>query len=429
MTHRLLFLAIFPLFANAQNTLQFGPASEQGQLQNINDIALIINEEAISRSQLANELNAAQATLPKEVRLPEQEKGKVLLERVIMQHLVKQLAEKAKLNLTAEEIDKALANIAAQNGVSISQLLVRVKRDTGMNEAQYRDLLREQLVQAQLKERVVGDSINITSSQIDDQLAQIARQRGSVLHLQDLLMPIPNLPINERGPAIDKNFSALSNALKNNDDDLAQAAVSIGAQFKDLGEVNIAKIPPQFARAIVGLSAGEMLSTPVIDADGMHFLKVVSKTAQGQQGYVVPEAKLAHILIRRHSQNPLAAKREIDQIYSALQHGANFADLARQYSQDPASAAKGGELGWMSADSVDPRFAKQLENVPVGQLSAPFESTFGWHIIYVEDRRNVDRSEARIREQIRETLYQTALEDAWTQRLLELRESAYVEIR
>lgn len=336
---------LLPFFGLAMaQSLVFGPnTTHSNDVQTLNDIGLVVNQEAISRTQLARELQAAEAMLPKGMKENIPDLHQALIERVIMEHIIKQLAERAQLAVNSEDIEQGIQSVAEQNGLSVSELYKKVAIDTGMNQTQYRDFIAQQITQNSLKEMVVGNDIRITPSQVEDQVAQIARQQGSTLHLQDLLVPVPNVPVNQRGPIINDTLGKISAALKKNNDDLSRISSEVaGSRFTDLGVVNIAQIPPRFARAVIGLKSGEILSTPVVDADGMHFLKVVSKHANnGKQSYIVPEVRLAHILIRNDRQNPNAAKRDIQRIYTALQQGADFADMARRYSQDPNSAVKG----------------------------------------------------------------------------------------
>lgn len=430
MIRYFLLLALLPLISYSQ-TLQFGPnQSSAGHVQAIDDVGLVINNEAISRKQLANEMQAARQSMPKEVLFTGESEQSLLLERVIMQHLLQQMIQRADIVVKEQDVDAAIQRMAAQNGLTVSQMLQRIKKETGMGEKAYHMALSQEIKQRQLQEYYVGNSIRISKSEIEDQLAQIARQQGSKVHLQDLLLPVPNLAPEERGEVIAESLAIISTELEKNSDDLAQAAKSIpNAQFKDLGDVNIGQIPLRFAHALVGIKSGEMVDKPVVDADGMHFLKVVSKTTEGSNGYIVPEAKMAHILIRHNGQNPKEAKMMIDKIYAELQQGADFSEMAKKFSQDPQSAVRGGELGWMSADTVDPRFAKQLQQAPLNQMTPPFESAFGWHILKVYERRLQDRGDEIIQGKIRESLYQSALEDAWQQRLVSERQNAYIDIR
>lgn len=417
-----------PLLLNAQN-LSFGPQQQVSTAKPIDDVALVINQEAISRRQLDAELAAARAALPKDIPFSDAQLQNLLLDRVIMQHLITQLVKQHDIQVSEQEIEEAIARVAAQNSLNPKQLQQQVQKQTGMNAAQYRRSIAEQIAQAKLQEALVGKRVSVSSTQINDQLTQIARQEGTSLHLQDLLLPVPDLPVEERAPAIHDTLARISSALRQHNQDLTLAAAEIPeARFTDLGQVSISQIPLRFAQAVVSLNSGEMVSKPVVDADGMHFLKVVSKTVAGDKGYVVPQAQMAHILIRHNPQNPAAAKASIEQVYAALQQGADFADLARQYSQDPASALRGGELGWLSADTVDPKFAEQMIAAPLNSISAPFESSFGWHIIKVYARENIDRSEDVLRERIRASLYQAALQRAWESRMMEARQNAYIQL-
>ncbi len=409
--------------------LTFGPAG-QSSLLPVDEIALVVNREAVSRRQLQRELAAARAELPPNAHIPAAQEQEILLERVINQHLIHQLLERAALTLTEAEIDKGVVQIAQQNEISVAQLFAQVKQDTGMYEQEYRQIVAEQIVQSQLKQLTVGRNIRVSQNEIDGQVAQIARERGATIYLQDLLLPLPDGTPEKRGQRYDEQITAVAAALEENNADLAVVAQVVpDTYFRDLGDVNIGRIPPRFSRAVANLSAGSIVDAPVIDSDGMHFLKVVSKTGGSGEGYVVIQAKLRHILMRRDSPTPAAAKLRIDTLSRQLQTGADFATLARRYSQDPASSAKGGELGWLSVDQVAPRFADMMTKIPLNQISEPFESVFGWHIIQVDARREVDRSEEKIRERIRNVLYEAALEQAWQQKLAELRQAAYISIR
>lgn len=409
--------------------LTFGPP-EQASVLPVDEVALVVNRQAISRTQLQRELAAARAELPENAHLPSADEERILLEQVITRHLVHQLLEQAALTLDAQEIDRGIVRIAQQNGMTVSQLFARVARDTGMDIETYRQNVAEQIVQSQLKKHAVGHDIRISQNEIDAQVAQISRERGATIHLQDLLVAVPAGTPEVRGAAYDELTRKIAAALVENDADLAAVAEALpDTLFRDLGEVNIGRIPPRFSRAVANLSAGSIVTAPVIDSDGMHFLKVVSKAGGSGEGYLVTQAKLRHILIRNDPHNPAAAKLRIDTLAAKLSAGADFAALARRYSEDPASSVKGGELGWMSVDQVAPRFAEVMTAIALNRISEPFQSVFGWHIIEVDARRTVDRSEEKIRERIRNVLYEAALERAWQQKLAELRQAAYIDIR
>ncbi|UJF25390.1 peptidylprolyl isomerase [Suttonella sp. R2A3] len=409
--------------------LDFGPAGETN-LKGLDEIAVVINEETITRRQLAKELAVERRMLPKGINLPEGEINEQLTERVIMNHLLKQMEQRGDFSASTEEIDRAVAMVAQQNGLDKAQLLRRVRRDTGLDEAAFRAQMASNIVQDKLKQALIGRNINISPATIETQIAQITRLNETTLYLQDLLLPIPEGSADERGPAVKETIRQVSEALNEHNDDLAQVAQVVPkAKFVDLGAVNIAQVPPRFAEAVSRLSSGEVLSTPVVDQDGMHFLKVRAKQSQSGQA-VVDQANVAHILLRAQGKEDFIAQQRIaEQLVSQLQQGADFAEVARRYSQDPTSAVRGGELGWVGADEMVPEFAQAMLQVPLGEITAPVQTPYGWHILKVNDRRQVDRSDDVLRARIRESLYNKYLEDAWQQRLIQLRQQAYVEIR
>ena len=407
---------------------QFGPANSS-PLQGIDEIAVVINNESISRRQLAEEIARERSLIPADIELPPSVLEQQLTERVVMAHLIQQLKQRLNVSANDEEISAAIANVAQQNGVSPSELLKRVRRDTGLDEQAYRAQIANTISESKLKQGLVGRDINVTPTDIDAQIAQIARQSNVAIELQDLLLPRPSGNAEERGAAVQEQMRSLSQALKNADGDLEQVAIAMPeARLVNLGTVSMAQIPPRFAQAIATQPIGEVLSEPVVDSDGMHFLKVLSRQSEGN--VVIPEANVEHILLRAEGEQDIAAQKVlIDELYQRLQQGADFSVLASQYSQDPASAARGGKLGWMSADQVVPAFANAMLNVPLNTVSQPFLSPYGWHIVRVSDRREVDRADDVLRARIRESLFNKYLEDAWQQRLIQLRQQAYVEFR
>lgn len=431
MKKTLLISAVLALTGQAwAQNLQFGPPADAVRGEALDEIGLIINNTAISRRTLAAELAAARNALGKAEGASEALLHERAMDQVIMKHLLADLLKLANIRIRDEDINNAVARIAEQNGITPAELLKRVKQDTGLNEAAYREQLVEDLTYEKLRQALIGDSVKVSEQAIDDQITQIARQQGSTIHVQDLLLPVPQGEPNERGAKIRESLAAVSAAVAGSAD-LREAAAKVpGAAFNDLGVINIGQIPPNFARAVVTLAPGQMVAQPVIDSDGMHFLKVLSKTTGESGKAIIPEGKVRHILLRSTSRLDEKTQEEnIQRIHQQLLAGAKFDELARRYSHDQASAVKGGDLGWISADQVAPEFADVMVRTAPGQISAPFKSSFGWHVLQLEDIRNVDRSEEKLRERIRDSLYNKAVEEAWQQRLLELRENAYIVIK
>ena len=423
----LLIAASLSLAAPAQN-LKFGPANSApaSASQPIDEIGIVINDEAITRRQLAQEIEAARRSLPKDLQLPAGALEHQLLEHVIMNHLLAQIEKKAGLDISEDELNAAIAQIAERNKVSEQKLYTQAQRDTGLGRDAFREQVRKSLAQEHIKEGMVGADINISERQVDEYLAKIAREQGSTMHVQDLLIPLPEGDAKSRAGEVDAKIREVSQALRESGGNLQQASARVaGAHYNDLGNVNLAAIPPRFARAIAKLGVGETVESPVVDDDGMHFLKVAGKNS-AEGNYTLNEANAAHILLRGNDDN---SKARIDAIYRELQAGADFASLARRYSEDAQSAAKGGDLGWVSSDQFGGELAQTIESQPIGSISKPVKTPYGYHIVLVRERRQADKSEAMLREQIKRSLYAKALDEAWQQRLQALRREAYINIR
>ena len=426
-TLALLLTASISLAAPAQN-LKFGPANSTpaSASQPIDEIGIVINDEAITRRQLAQEIEAARRSLPKDLQLPAGALEHQLLEHVIMNHLLAQIEKKAGLDISEDELNAAIAQIAERNKVSEQKLYTQAQRDTGLGRDAFREQVRKSLAQEHMKEGMVGADINISERQVDEYLAKIAREQGSTMHVQDLLIPLPEGDAKSRAGEVDSKIREVSQALRESGGNLQQASARVtGAHYNDLGNVNLAAIPPRFARAIAKLGVGETVESPVVDDDGMHFLKVAGKNS-AEGNYTLNEANAAHILLHGNDDN---SKARIDAIYRELQAGADFASLARRYSEDAQSAAKGGDLGWVSSDQFGGELAQTIESQPIGSISKPVKTPYGYHIVLVRERRQADKSEAMLREQIKRSLYAKALDEAWQQRLQALRREAYIDIR
>ena len=386
------------------------------------DVGLIINNRALSKNEVRQELALLRRTAP--AGIPE----KQLLEELIRRQLLQELATRNDISVSDEEIDGALAEVAAKNQLSTGALLQKLQREMGLNAVEYRRHLAQSLLEEKMKMEAVAPEISVREEEIDDQIAQLAYKADTTLQVEDLLLPLPAGTPEQRGPLIQKLLQQVSGALRQTHNNLQAAAQLLpNARFNSLGQVNLLQAPPRFARVLANLPVGEVSATPVIDSDGMHFLRVAARAAGGEEGKAVKttEADVAQILVRGHD---AGAKEKIEAIYRQLQGGANFASLAQRYSEDSASAAKGGEMGYVNAEELGEEFGQALERAPLGQVLPPFETPFGWHLIRVKDRRQVDASEALLRQRIRVGLFMQRLEEKWQQNLQNLRQGAFVKV-
>ena len=235
-------LAAITLSSSAQN-LAFGPASTP-QSQPIDEIGLVINDEAITRRQLAQEIEAERRSVPKGLDIPDTELRKQLLERVIMNHILSQIEKRAGLNISDEEVNAAIAQIANRNRLSEKALYAQAQKDTGLNREAFREQIRRTLAQDQMKEGMVGADITISDQQVDDYLAKLAREQGSTMHIQDLLIPLPTGDAKSRAATVDEKIREVARALQENGQDLGQAAARVSGARESASKSHKPGAPP-----------------------------------------------------------------------------------------------------------------------------------------------------------------------------------------
>jgi peptidyl-prolyl cis-trans isomerase SurA len=195
----------------------------------------------------------------------------------------------------------------------------------------------------------------------------------------------------------------------------------------DLGWRRPDEIPSAFAEVVRTLSPGES-SDLIRSPAGFHILKVEDIRGGGVR--TVTQTHARHILVRPNEVVSSAeARLRLERLVERIQGGADFEELARANSEDPGSARRGGDLGWASPGQFDPVFEQEMNKLAPGQVSAPFQSSFGWHIVQVMDRREVDDSDGYERNQAREVLLRRKAEDEWELYLRRLRDEAYVDYR
>jgi len=196
----------------------------------------------------------------------------------------------------------------------------------------------------------------------------------------------------------------------------------------DLGWRNIAELPYLFITPLLSMQMGDT-SDVLRNPSGFHIIKLIDKKVN-QQSHQVQQTLARHILIKTSLITKDAdAKRTLTEVRQRIVKGANFAQLAKEYSDDPGTVNEGGDLGWTNPEQFDPIFAQEMAKLAPKQISEPFKTPFGWHIIQVEDRRTIDSTEEFQRNQVRQLIQRRKFEDSLQDWITELRTTAHVEIK
>jgi peptidyl-prolyl cis-trans isomerase SurA len=355
-----------------------------------------------------------------------------IMERLIIESLQVQEAERRGLVIDDETLTRAVTAFAAQNNMTLEQFAQQLEQD-GRNYAEFREQIRKEMIMQRLQQAIVNRRISISEQDVDDLLSspyykQLLSDEFRVGHI--LLAVEPD--------ASDETVQAAKDAAKEivtelrDGADFTQMAVSRSAgshalEGGDLGWRKAAELPTLFAELVVQMNVGDV-SDPIPSPSGFHVIKLLDRRGAGVQ--TETQTKLRHILVMpseiRTEEETEALIRDI---YQRLEAGADFAELAAEYSEDPGSALAGGELGWTSGDEFVPKFQEVMAATPTGSLSEPFRSQYGWHILEVEDRREQDMSDEARRDMALKILHGRRFEEELDKWLKELRDEAFVEIR
>ncbi|MGH8077103.1 MAG: peptidylprolyl isomerase [Lysobacter sp.] len=411
------------------------PLQAQSNLQPIDRIAAVVNEDVILRSELDRAVaNISAQYAGRENQLPPREVlEKQVLERLVLVKLQIARAQETGVRVTDQEVDQAIANVATQNKVTPEQLREQVGRD-GTPYSEFRRSIHDELLTQRLRQRFAQSRISVSEAEIDAALAA-QQSAGPQLHLAHILVAMPEGATPEQIATAQKKIEGVKALLDRGEMDFAAAAVRYSdspnaLEGGDLGWRSSDEIPSAFATLIRDMQPGQV-SAPLRGPSGFQLLKLVDiRDASQGEARMVTEYNARHILIRVSDTTPDAqAKAKADTLAARIAGGADFAQIAREQSQDANSQGKGGDLGWFTQEAFGPDFGGQVAALQDNQVSQPFRTDAGWHIVQRLGARQSDSTTQTRRAQIGETIGRRKLEDEWNRFLRELRGEAYVDLR
>ncbi|MBI5429816.1 MAG: peptidylprolyl isomerase [Nitrosomonadales bacterium] len=406
----------------------------QQQLALIDAVIAVVNDDVITRYELAERVSMVASQLRKQnTPLPPADVlEKQILERMITDLLQVQFAGESGIRVDDTQLNLAITRIAQQNGYA-SSLEFRAKLEAdGIDYKQFREEIRNEIIFTRLREREVESKLVISDSEVDNYLANKARlgSAGEEFHLAHILVVVPEQASADKIQAARERAEQALGQL-NGGADFAQVAASFsdaGDALKggDLGWRASDRIPPLFMNELQTLKAGrttEVLRSP----SGFHILKLVEKRS-GNAPVVITQTHARHILIKTSEiVSESQARERLMEIRQRIENGADFAEQARRYSQD-GSAQQGGDLDWLSPGQTVPEFEEAMNKLQPNEIGA-VQSQFGWHLIQVLERRNTDVSELQKRQQARAAIGTFKSDEQYQDWLRQLRDRAFVEYR
>ncbi|MBL8198853.1 MAG: peptidylprolyl isomerase [Chromatiales bacterium] len=406
--------------------------SSSGEL--LDGIAAIVNDGVVLKSELQLEtrriverLKAQNTQLPPNDVLVRQ-----VLDRLIIQQLQLQRADNVGIKISDETLNLALANIAERNNVSLADLPGLLARE-GVDYAAYRRDLRQQITIDQLRQRDVLQRIAVSPREVD---AFLARQEGKSNLREDFLVSHILIPVSSTAqPAEIETAQKLADELHARilaGENFAKLALtySSGQQALEggsLGWLKGSELPSIFADVAPGLPRGGV-SEPIRNASGFHLIRLDDR--RGGEPIMEDQTHARHILMTTNEvQDDDAVRQKLLEIRQRILAGEDFSAVAKVVSEDPQSAVEGGDLGWTGPGNFVPEFDKTMNALQLDQISEPFKTQFGWHILQVLERRVYDATADRQRQEAVLAIRNSKLGDEaelWTRRL---RDEAFVEIR
>jgi peptidyl-prolyl cis-trans isomerase SurA len=400
----------------------------------IDRIVAVVNNGVITEHELRSRVDqilrqlAAQNTQLPPRRLIE----KQVLERMITEKVLLQIAEDTNVRVDGAQLDRAIANIAQRNNLS-PEAFRRALESEGTNFDAFREQIRTEMIIARLREREVESRLVVTDAEIENYLsgsAQDANQQDE-FNLGHILFLTPEGASPEQVAQVrakaEKALAELQGGA-----DFAQVSASYSdaqnaLQGGELGWRSPAQLPGLFVDAAKSLRVGE-ISGILRSPNGFHILKLLDKRGKDMR-LVVRQTHARHILIKVNEVVTDAdARTRLTQLKERIENGTPFEELAKLHSDD-LSASKGGDLGWLNPGDTVPDFERAMDALQPGQVSEPVRSPFGWHLIQVLERRDQDVSEERKRLEARRAIRARKSEEAFDDWVRQARDRAYVEYR
>lgn len=435
------FVAVLMLMIVSAGYAQDKAARSARQPVLVDAIVAVVNTDVITMKELNDRVQIIEQRMRRQnMQVPPRDLlQKQLLERLIVNRAQMQMARDIGVRVDDTMLDRAVARIAEQNGITVQALRDQLERD-GISFARFRDEIREEITLQRLREREVDNKLQITESEIDSFLASsTARSADSQqdINIAQILVRVPENASAQQIADRKKRAEQAIDQLKSGGE-----FAKVAASFSDAGDAltggelgwrSSARLPQLFVEAVDKLADGE-IAPLVRSANGFHVLKLVGRRTVGGTkpgaANVVQQTRARHILIKvSQIVSAAEARRKMVELKSRLDNGAaKFEDLARLYSND-GSASKGGELGWIYPGDTVPEFERAMNVLKPGEVSQPVESPFGYHLIEVLERKTEELSRERQRLAARQALREQKLEEAYEDWLRQLRDRAYVEYR
>lgn len=397
-------------------------------------VVAIVDEDVVLESELNDRVQTVLQRLKGQyTELPEEKVlTKQVLEQLVVERIQLGLAKRYDINVDDNEVNQAVETVRERNKMSEEQLLADLNRQ-GLSLAGLRNQIRNELTINHLQQGVVNGRIKISEQEIDNFLASSDGKFATSpdYHIGHILIAIPSSADAETIAAAEQKAKDIHQKLLAGAD-FAQLAIAnsndqTALQGGDIGWRKLAQLPELFGNQLASLKTGAV-TAPFRSGAGFHILKNIEQRGGGQQ--LIEQTHARHILVKTSEiMDDNQAREKLLALKDKIEKGEDFAKLAKANSEDTGSMLNGGDLGWSSPGMFVAAFEEAMKNTPIGQVSRPFKSQFGWHILEVLERRKEDMSEQMKRNQAQNMIRSRRFEEEFQLWITQIREEAFVEVK
>lgn len=400
----------------------------------LDSVVAVVNNNVILQSDVNEVLRNVKAStdpqnLPDDKTLKQQ-----IIDRLINENLILQQAKKLNITVSEEDITATIKSIAAKNNMTVDELRSYLA-SVGMSYNSYRNKISNEILIDQARMNIIKQRIFISDREVNNLANTIAKQpnKNREVNISHILIALPDSPSKKQISDASNKAQKIVDRLKNGENFAKLAATySNDERALDGGKMGwhkLNELPSIFEERLVRAQKNDIIG-PIRSGVGFHILKVEGNHSEASKSITITEVNARHILVKT---NVLVideiAKNKIQEIRQSIVNGvSSFASAAKNYSEDPGSADKGGELGWNNPDNFDSNFRSTLLKLKKGEISQPVKSNYGWHLIQLIDSRKVDKTEAAMKDQAYRLIFNRKFSEELQVWIQELRGDAYIKI-
>ena len=407
--------------------LMLTPVLSSAETQLFDGVIAIVDDDVVLASQLQNRLKQVEANIKKSgKKAPPIEKiQREILDQLILESIQIQMAYRAGVRISDEQLNQSMQRIASQNRMSLLEFKAALESD-GLSYNATREQIRREMLIQRVQQGNVNQRVQITDQEIKNFLAS---EEGQALTAPEYRVLHTLLPLNDSTSGSELKASREADRLYqaiNKGADYSKTMTSEGLKPSDLGWRKLDDIPSLLAGVVPTLKEGAT-AEPLQSGSGFHLIKLLDKRGEGE---VIPQTQARHILLKASAiRDEAATEAAIKKLRERALAGEDFGELAREYSEDIGSAVEGGDLNWTSPGQLVPAFQTAMDNASINEISPAFRSQYGWHILQVQGRRDKDVTEDLRKNMAKNFIHKRKFDDELAVWLQKIRDEAYVDIK